>query len=528
MICTEPLGCTERPAPQAVGDPFWVYTDTIGADDLLAKQIIVGNKYTWADTAYLNGYRVNVVLDSEYVVYARWNDGVLEQLFSFTATQTGWIEFPVAQELIRDGTTLGLFLTINEPAPVPITWNGNWYYDTPPNATVPAVGVVMHANSTPNQMWFNKTDDDAGDRGTELEALTIGDVIDANGRSWSIQAISDLTDTILFTVAPTIQTAPDAIYNFLFETVTAATIDYAVDTNYWSTSPYPLTKGFFSSTGIDNVVEDDNAYGVDLLIQNATASDQWEPLSVSSGLGGGSGGETVPGPWTDVTFEGTWVNYGAGDQEVQYRLVGDMVQVRGTMKDGSTGPTAFTLPPGFRPPAEVRQPISGYSSGVQNGQAVCSTNGDIAPFITSGARVSMDLTFSITEIGIATQGQQVLQILSVPSTHQFPYKLKVAPDATPTLGKVSADNADSTLITIIYLHRQDDDWVDISLFVQELEAGDELNAHETADASNNRFYNVTAAPTLVGDVWHIPVVFASGAGTPLGNNDAVQIYLKHV
>ncbi|GAG50886.1 unnamed protein product, partial [marine sediment metagenome] len=198
MVCVDPDGCTERPAPQAVGDPFWVYTATIGSGSLLAKQIIVGNRYTWSDTAYLNGYRVNVVLDSEYVVYARWNDGVLEQLFSFTATQTGWIEFPVTQELIRDGTTLGLFMTINEPAPVPLTWNGNWYYDTPPNATVPAVGVVMHANSTPNQMWFNKTDDDAGDRGTELEDLTVGDVIDANGRSWSIQAISDLTDTILF------------------------------------------------------------------------------------------------------------------------------------------------------------------------------------------------------------------------------------------------------------------------------------------------------------------------------------------
>lgn len=60
--------------------------------------------------------------------------------------------------------------------------------------------------------------------------------------------------------------------------------------------------------------------------------------------------------WTNVTFINGWTNFGGGLQGVQYRLVGDMVQVRGSAKNSTaigtqTLSTIFTLPIGFRPPA---------------------------------------------------------------------------------------------------------------------------------------------------------------------------------
>jgi hypothetical protein len=55
----------------------------------------------------------------------------------------------------------------------------------------------------------------------------------------------------------------------------------------------------------------------------------------------------TPGPWTAVTFAGTWVDYGGGFQPVEYRKVGDRVEMRGLAKSGSG--TVFTLPAGFRP-----------------------------------------------------------------------------------------------------------------------------------------------------------------------------------
>lgn len=59
-----------------------------------------------------------------------------------------------------------------------------------------------------------------------------------------------------------------------------------------------------------------------------------------------------PTAWKGVTFAGTWVN-SASWQTVQYRKVGDMVQLRGTCNGGAavSGSGIFNLPVGFRPPA---------------------------------------------------------------------------------------------------------------------------------------------------------------------------------
>ena len=60
---------------------------------------------------------------------------------------------------------------------------------------------------------------------------------------------------------------------------------------------------------------------------------------------------TTVTPWTGVTFENSWVDYGTpGWRGVQYRKVGDEVQIRGLAARASDSTaTMFTLPTGFRP-----------------------------------------------------------------------------------------------------------------------------------------------------------------------------------
>lgn len=70
------------------------------------------------------------------------------------------------------------------------------------------------------------------------------------------------------------------------------------------------------------------------------------------------------GAWTPVTFQGTWANQTGGSQPVQYRKLGDMVQLRGQMAAGSMSSPAFTLPVGFRPPF-----LFMLSTGCFNGSA---------------------------------------------------------------------------------------------------------------------------------------------------------------
>jgi len=73
--------------------------------------------------------------------------------------------------------------------------------------------------------------------------------------------------------------------------------------------------------------------------------------------------------WTPVTFNNGWANKGGTDQTCQYRKIGDIVYLRGTMtKTGITyGASAFQLPVGYRPPATLRpNPLGLNNAGTQS------------------------------------------------------------------------------------------------------------------------------------------------------------------
>jgi hypothetical protein len=101
--------------------------------------------------------------------------------------------------------------------------------------------------------------------------------------------------------------------------------------------------------------------------------------------------------WANVSFENSWVNLGSGYQSAQYRKVGDIVYLRGSIKDGSSGTTAFTLPANFRPPAHVQYATRGNVSGTV---AFCTvfSSGAVEP-VSSGFMASHTLdgiSFSVT------------------------------------------------------------------------------------------------------------------------------------
>lgn len=97
--------------------------------------------------------------------------------------------------------------------------------------------------------------------------------------------------------------------------------------------------------------------------------------------------------WTGVTFANAWVDFGASHQAVQYRKVGDIVQVRGLMKSGTIAATAFTLPSGFRPPALL------YFATASNslfGLTLVDTTGTVTPSAGSNTWFAVNFQFSVT------------------------------------------------------------------------------------------------------------------------------------
>ncbi len=97
-----------------------------------------------------------------------------------------------------------------------------------------------------------------------------------------------------------------------------------------------------------------------------------------------------PTVWTAPTLAGTWANT-AGVQAAQYRKVGDVVSLRGAVS-GGTG-TIFTLPVGFRPPADLR---FGTSANAAFGTVTITTAGVVALASGSATAVWLDTSFSIT------------------------------------------------------------------------------------------------------------------------------------
>jgi hypothetical protein len=136
--------------------------------------------------------------------------------------------------------------------------------------------------------------------------LTPGDQIVINLISYAIQSNQVDAGFANIVVAPAVVTIA-GIQDITFETVVATPISVAEDLAYWSTSNFPLVQGL---KGVDiayaNIVPDDNAYGVDLLVQQAYIPDpaEWWLKLVAGGGGSGGGGDFTPTLFTGAGSTG--------------------------------------------------------------------------------------------------------------------------------------------------------------------------------------------------------------------------------
>lgn len=271
---------SDRPAPQPIGEPFYLYQGGSPITQQTAKQITYGARYSWQTSGYLMGWRAWFVAGNHYTVWSVEDpDGaaILRQLLDVDAEQDGWVQFGLTPQLTFAGTVFEVLVLVREPDPSPSTWAADWNYDTPNNSGVPAAGVVQHANSNLAELRIHKTDNGGTDRGAALLALTNGDVIEALGTRWAVQQITDQGNWVGIAIAPAQQTAPDGVTTFTFETTTATPITYVEDTNYWPGSPYAGAV-----QGVLDGVLNNNAYGVDLLVQEGTSSPDWDLMAVSN------------------------------------------------------------------------------------------------------------------------------------------------------------------------------------------------------------------------------------------------------
>lgn len=110
------------------------------------------------------------------------------------------------------------------------------------------------------------------------------------------------------------------------------------------------------------------------------------------------------GGWNNVTFQNSWTNWGSGFTTVQYRKVGDIVQLRGLASKSATfsaDQTVFNLPTGFRPVFQEIFPVRAYGN-IGGGLSEFAERIDI----TSGGNVNVSWTSTGTTNWLSFAGIQ--------------------------------------------------------------------------------------------------------------------------
>ena len=292
---------SDRAAPQPAGAVAAVYAGLSPTTQDTVQQVLFGQRYSFSGFGTIEGFRIFTIAGQEYTVYTILDpDGtpILDLVIEFVATTTGWQNVDTSAIFVGAGVVLELIAVTITPDPIPTVFTGNWDYNTPAVDNDPVIGEISQADGTANIMRINKTDDDLGDRSAELATLVTGDVIqydEPNGTRYLIIGITDQGTFIDFNVSPAVQSTPDGVFSFAFESNVAAPVFYMEDIDYWTTNPPPFTiQGILSLDGAAATYSDE-AFGTDLFLQPYTASADWDLLSIIGGSSAG-GGESGPAP----------------------------------------------------------------------------------------------------------------------------------------------------------------------------------------------------------------------------------------
>lgn len=101
--------------------------------------------------------------------------------------------------------------------------------------------------------------------------------------------------------------------------------------------------------------------------------------------------ELLDPTFTNVTFNGSWTNFGAPYEEVSYAKVGSIIRLRGLAKHATAGTTGtvFTLPSGYRP-AKQRHFVVGAGPGLAIITITSAGVVAIASYISSGTAANVE------------------------------------------------------------------------------------------------------------------------------------------
>lgn len=295
MVANKETG--DQATPRKIGEPFDVRDipgnpGQLQDNSVSASSLIFGQRYEF-------DYDVLVSEISYWVPYVSAGAGceifiVRDPAGSPVFTRIGpeftvdlndagqWTKVSFPEVFFRGGSAFDV-LVILRPATGDVSFSYNWSYVSR-NGDPGQGEVVQQLGANQGDLRVHQLDSTLTDRSSDLNNIGPGSRItmDASGVSWEVMSSVKVGDVYHFQVQPAIKSS-DQVSSFTFVYYSASSMSYSEVVNHWSATSE--VDGFFSSTGYDNIVLDDNLYGVDVRIQEASVSVDWNLLSCAGCCG---------------------------------------------------------------------------------------------------------------------------------------------------------------------------------------------------------------------------------------------------
>lgn len=274
---------TDRAAPQPDGIYDWRIADIIGEPSFTTQ--------TTADNVHYSGIRFTTTLFGEISAY-RWYCPDVSGTFTYEVwvnevgvrvtkligplvpAVVGWQEIPF--RLFRSAGTVFDLVVVARSVVQPSSFSSLW--QTKNENSNPSDGEAIFRNNQ-TEIRVANTDENDIDQSANLATIEIGATLSFAGLSWTVTNIttngSGAGGRHNFFIEPDQGRPEEGDYILTWEWGAADPIPYVEDANHLASDPN--VEGFQGTT-FPATVFDDNAYGVDVLVEEYIPSPDWDVM----------------------------------------------------------------------------------------------------------------------------------------------------------------------------------------------------------------------------------------------------------
>ena len=266
--------------------PAWAEQSVNTASLIVGQRITpAGSGYILAAEYYIPASTIGFSCELWFVVNPATAPEfiVIVPEFIITAGTAGsFIQVGLGNIVVPAGITFDI-VAMFKPVTGATTFTYDWDYVR--NNGTPGSGEAFHhSGGGSDELVFHEDDDGGTDRSSDLNNIGAGSTIKmlTDNFVWEVLSVSKAGNIYTFIVDPP-NRASAGMSGFEFTYVGQLPVPYYVSAGHYST--ITNIKGFLSTSGYDPISSpptlNDDAYGINLLIQDAYISDKWDTVAYS-------------------------------------------------------------------------------------------------------------------------------------------------------------------------------------------------------------------------------------------------------